>query len=337
MKILAIIPARSGSKSIPHKNIRALVGKPLMAYSIDHARNSKRINRVIVSTDSKYYSEIARSFGAETPFLRPEEISKDESNDLELFVHALQWLKKNENYVPDICVQLRPTHPVRKVEDIDAMIDFLISRPDADCVRAVVKNETYTPYKMWFLKEDNELKSVMNNTGINEHYNQPRQKLPATYFQNASVDVIRTSTILQKNSLTGDKILGYVMHEEFDIDNEEDLERAQQKLMELSHATFRERKTYCFDIDGVIATLTPGNDYTKAFPIMENIEKLNSLYENGNQIILFTARGTKTKIDWTEFTRKQMKEWGVRYHDLQFGKPAADFYVDDKNIDINKL
>ena len=161
MKILAIIPARSGSKSIPHKNIRSLSGKPLLAYSIEHAIKSEMINRVIVSTDSEQYAEIARSFGAETPFLRPKEISEDNSNDRDFFIHALTWFKENENYVPDICVHLRPTHPVRKIQDIDEMIKLLISNPDADSVRSVVRNDTYTPYKMWFLKKDNELKPLM--------------------------------------------------------------------------------------------------------------------------------------------------------------------------------
>lgn len=337
MKILALIPARSGSKSIPHKNIRSLAGKPLIAYSIEHAIKSKLINRVIVSTDSEYYAEVARSFGAETPFLRPSEISQDTSNDRDFFVHALSWLKENENYVPDICVQLRPTHPIRKAEDIDTMINLLIERPDADCVRAVVKNETYTPFKMWFLDEHNELIPVLKNTGIKEHYNQPRQQLPTTYFQNASVDVIRTSTIIEKNSLSGDKILGYIMDEEYDIDNEKEFERAQNKLIDLEKENGFQKRTYCFDIDGVIASLSPANDYTKAIPLFENIKKINRLYDLGNEIILFTARGTKTKIDWTEITIKQMSDWGVKYHSLQFGKPAADFYIDDRILDINCL
>lgn len=336
MKILAIIPARSGSKSIPHKNIRSLSGKPLLAYSIEHAIKSEMINRVIVSTDSEQYAEIARSFGAETPFLRPKEISQDNSNDREYFIHALAWLKENENYVPEICVQLRPTHPIRKVEDIDAMIQLMTDNPDADSVRSVVKNETYTPYKMWFLTKDNELKPIITETDIPEPYNQPRQALPETYFQNASVDVIRTSTILDKNSLSGDKILGYVMDEEYDIDNEKEFERAQIRLMELKSAD-AEPKTYCFDIDGVIASITPGNDYSLAAPLPENIKKINRLYESGNKIILFTARGTMTKIDWCETTIKQMKDWGVKYHQLQFGKPAADFYIDDRNLDINRI
>lgn len=337
MNILAIIPARSGSKSIPHKNIRSICGKPLIAFTIEHALKSKMINRAIVSTDSEYYAEVAKSLGAEVPFLRPSEFSQDDSNDRDFFIHALNWLKNNENYVPEICVQLRPTHPIRKIEDIDSMIQLLITRTDADSVRSVIKNETYTPFKMWFLNETKELKPVIKETGIHEQYNQPRQFLPETYFQNASVDVIRTSTILEKNSLTGDKILGYLMDEEYDIDNEKEFERAKQKIIEIETKNSKDRKTYCVDIDGVIAAISPDNDYNKAIPLSNNINKINQLYDAGNEIILFTARGTKTGIDWTEVTIKQMKEWGLKYHQLKFGKPAADYFIDDRILEINFL
>ncbi len=337
MEILAIIPARSGSKTIPHKNIRTLLGKPLIAYSIEHALSSKLINRVIVSTDSKLYAEIARKYGAEVPFLRPEEISTDESNDRDVFFQALNWLSENENYTPEICVHLRPTHPIRNSQDIDNMINMLLADSNADCIRSVVKNDAHTPYKMWFLDNDHELKPIINNTEIFEPYNQPRQKLPLSYFQNASIDVIKTDTILKKKSLSGNKILGYIMDSEFDIDNEKDFERTEQKMLELKYILKKEIKTYCFDIDGIIATLTPDNNYILAEPLISNINKINKLYEAGNKIILFTARGTVTKIDWKNVTMKQLIDWGVKYHELTFGKPAADFYIDDRNLNINEI
>src|SRR4030042_3642677 len=118
-KILAIVPARSGSKTVLDKNIRFIAGKPLLAPSIEHALASKLINRTIVSTDSPAYAEIAREYGAQVPFLRPTDISQDTSTDLEVFIHALNWLREQEGYVPDICVHLRPTYPIRNVDDID--------------------------------------------------------------------------------------------------------------------------------------------------------------------------------------------------------------------------
>ena len=137
LKIVAIIPARSGSKSVKDKNIRVMNGKPMIAYSIEQALASKYIDRVIVSTDSEEYKKIAEEYGAEVPFLRPAEISGDFSLDIDVFKHAVKWLAENESYHADICVQLRPTHPVREVKDIDAMIELLINDNEADSVRSL--------------------------------------------------------------------------------------------------------------------------------------------------------------------------------------------------------
>jgi CMP-N-acetylneuraminic acid synthetase len=337
--VLAIIPARQGSKSIPHKNIRSVGGKPLMAYSIEHALAAKKVTRTIVSTDSAYYADIARSYGAEVPFMRPENISQDHSTDLEAFRHALQWLKENEGYVPDICVHLRPTTPVRNAEDIDRMIEILERSPELDAVRSVSEN-LETPYKMWFRNEEGLLKPVVQHDLkgrlIEEAYNMPRQQLPVTYLQNASVDVVRTSTLLEKNSMTGNAIYGYVMAENFDIDYESQLTRVATQLVTSGHED-KKSKTFCFDIDGVIACLTPDNDYTKADCHTSTIDIINALYAQGHYIILFTARGTKTGIDWRQTTEEQLQRWGVKHHELKFGKPAADFYVDDRMIALSDL
>jgi hypothetical protein len=96
-------------------------------------------------------------------------------------------------------------------------------------------------------------------------------------------------------------------------------------------------EVFCFDIDGVIAHISPNNDYSIASPNLSNIARVNRLYDQGNQIILFTARGSKTGIDWTETTRNQMLSWGVKHHELRLGKPAADYYVDDRAIELSQL
>lgn len=240
MEILAIIPARSGSKSVPDKNIREIAGKPLLAWSIDHAKASKLINRVILSTDSERYAEIGRQYGAETPFLRPAEYATDTATDLEVFDHALRWLDEHEGYRPDIVVQLRPTYPKRDPADIDRMIELLNNDPTADSVRSVAPAEEI-PYKMWFLTDGTGgptsnastadigiLRPIM--TDIPECYNMPRQQLPKVYYQNACVDVLRPATVLEKHSMTGERILGYVMRENLDIDTEEELRRAERSL-----------------------------------------------------------------------------------------------------------
>ncbi|WP_312492219.1 hypothetical protein, partial [Anaerosporobacter sp.] len=96
-------------------------------------------------------------------------------------------------------------------------------------------------------------------------------------------------------------------------------------------------KRFVFDIDGVIATIVPGNNYESAEPNISMIKLINKLYDMGNEIVIFTARGYVTGIDWNEVTRKQFEKWGLKYHELHFGKPNADYYIDDKFIDMKEL
>lgn len=247
MQILAIIPARAGSKSVPNKNIRNIGGKPMLAHSIDHAKESKTVNRIIVSTDSAEYARIAKEYGAEVPFLRPAEYATDTALDYDVFYHALTWLKENDHYMPDVVVQLRPTYPIRRSEDIDNMVELLLKHPEADSVRSMTK-ATEIPYKMWLLK-DSCIKSEVEGcqilgdekgaaTGqiiplikdIPECYNMPRQQLPVAYYQNACIDVFRSMVVLEKHSMSGDCILGYEMSENYDIDTEEDFERVMRAM-----------------------------------------------------------------------------------------------------------
>jgi len=340
VKVLALIPARSGSKSIPDKNIRLVAGKPLMAWSIAHALAAKSVTRTIVSTDSAEYAAIARQFGAETPFLRPPEISGDMATDLETFQHALNWLRDNDGYTPDICVHLRPTHPVRNPADIDQMVESLAVNPHLDSVRSVAPAPE-TPFKMWFREPDGLLRPVVE-CDVPEAYNQPRQRLPQTYLQNASIDVVRTRVILEQNSMTGQRIFGYVMGANFDIDDDHQLTKARQCLESPGPEGARPPvpKTFVFDIDGVVASIVPNLNYALAKPNPDLIGTINFLHDHGHRIVLFTARGSKTGDDWKEQTRRQMTEWGVKYDELMFGKPAGDYYIDDKNLllpDVVKL
>jgi CMP-N-acetylneuraminic acid synthetase len=328
--VLALIPARSGSKGIPHKNIAIVDGLPLLAHSIRHARAASSVTRVIVSTDSELYAAIARNHGAEVPFLRPPEYATDLATDLDVFQHSLDWLRDHENYVPDICVHLRPTCPVRDPSDIDRAVALLESDAAVDSVRTVVRAPE-TPYKMWFMDEAGFLKPILTCEGIAEAYNAPRQFLPAVYLQSANIDVVRTSTILQQHSMSGKRIRGLPMASFVDVDTP-----AQMQAAILAGATLRNR-TFVFDLDGVLATITPDNDYDRAEPIVPNIEVVNRLRGMGNQIVIFTARGTKTGRDWSDTTRRQLAQWGVQYDHLLFGKPFADFYIDDRLISIHDL
>jgi CMP-N,N'-diacetyllegionaminic acid synthase len=332
-QVVAIIPARSGSRSIPHKNIRDFAGRPLLAHSIDQARACDRISRTLVSTDSPMYAEIAVKYGAEAPFLRPAAISGDASTDLEVFQHALTWLAENEGAVPELCVHLRPTHPNRRVGDIARAVDLLRGHPDWDSVRSVVPAPD-PPFKMWFLGADGELKPAIK-TDIPDAHSLPRQGLPQAYLQNASIDVIRSRTILEQDSISGRRIGALVLSEFHDIDTSEQLHAAEAAF--LWQDGLPTNMTFVFDIDGVIATIVPGNDYNLAGPLTDNIRRINRLHAAGNRIILQTARGSMTGIDWSEVTRKQLRDWGVQHHELYFGKPAAHYYVDDKMLSLQTL
>jgi len=229
--ILCIIPARSGSKSLPHKNIKFLKGKPLLAWSIEQAKQSSfnKQMRIIVSTDSKQYAEIAKEWGAEVPFLRPLEISGDKSNDFEYIQHAIEWLKTNENYNPDIILQLRPTQPCRKVEDINKCLElFLENRHKYDSLRTVVENEK-SPYKMYSISDKHDLQPLFKEVNeIKEPYNQCRQMLPKTYLHNGYIDIFNTS-IIDSGTISGNKIYPYVMNKKdtIDIDTSEDWDKAE--------------------------------------------------------------------------------------------------------------
>lgn len=327
-KILAVIPARSGSKSVKHKNIRLMNNKPLLAYSIEHALNSERINRVIVSTDSEEYARIALKYGAEVPFIRPSELSEDHSLDIDVFQHVLEFLAK-EDYFPDVIVHLRPTFPIRDVKDIDNMVDMMLQDNTLDSIRCIVPAKEI-PHKMWYMNEHNELQPIIYD--IPEGYNLPRQKLPKAFYQNACIDVIHPRAILQYTSMSGKKIKGYVMKQNFDIDTEEEFIQAENYFKILEG-----KNRYVVDIDGVIAMYRSDLAYEEAEPNENFINIINSLYELGNYIVLFTARGYVTKKDWRLVTEKQLQSWGLKYHELHFGKPNADYYIDDKMLDMRML
>lgn len=213
-KILAIIAARGGSKSIPLKNIYPILGKPLIAYTIEAAKKSKLINRIIVSTDHEKIASISKKYGAEVPFMRPAALSGDKITDLPVFQHAISWLEKNENYRPDIVVHLYATSPLRKPTDIDKAIGQLIKNPEADSVLSVME-AAETPFKMWRADKSKYLKPIMSREYKNfyrkykEPFSLPRQILPKILFQTGYLCVAYYKTIMKKNSMRGKKIIPF--------------------------------------------------------------------------------------------------------------------------------
>ena len=230
MDILALIPARGGSKSIPRKNIREVAGKPLIAYSIEQALGSARITRVIVSTDDREIADSARAHGAEVPFIRPSEFAQDHSPDIDVFRHALAWLLTQEGYEPGIVVHLRPTMPLRRIETINQAIEQFIQNQDADSLRSV-NMASQTPFKMWMIDRTGYLEPVVQLPGQPEPYNIPRQKLPPVYWQNGYIDIVRRNVIVEMGSMTGKKILAFVINEPcIDIDYEYSLQQIERVL-----------------------------------------------------------------------------------------------------------
>ena len=226
-KILGLIMARGGSKSIPKKNIKLLGSKPLIAHTIAKAQASKYISRLILSTDDAEIAEVARQYGCEVPFMRPAELAQDNTLDLPVVEHALNWFKDNENWQPDFIVHLRPTHPFRKTSDIDRAVELLAKNKEADSVWTVGKPPV-TPYKMFHVGENGFLKPALTIAGEKDTYNWPRQKLPQVHNHYGQVDVTRYETIMNKKSMCGDNILPIVLEDEaVDLDSALDWEFAE--------------------------------------------------------------------------------------------------------------
>jgi len=222
LSIVALIPARAGSKRIPGKNTRRLNGNPLIAYTIAAARESELFSGIIVSTDAAATAEIAEKYGAEVPFLRPVEYASDQSPDIEWVRYTLEELKKADRSWDYFSI-LRPTSPFRKASTIRSAFASLLADPQAESLRAVEKCGQH-PYKMW-LVENGLLKPLFpaEKTGVPCH-SQPYQNLPDIFTQNASLEIARTSTVCEKESISGEKILPFFTdgYEGFDINTPDD-------------------------------------------------------------------------------------------------------------------
>lgn len=229
MDVLALIPARGGSKGLPRKNVLQLAGKPLIAHTIAVALASSRITRTIVSTDDVEIADAARAHGAEVPFMRPAEYAQDTSPDLDVFRHALDWLREHESYEPELIVHLRPTNPLRRVEHVDEAVDLIAAHPEADALRSV-SWPVQTPYKMWRI-DGEYLVPLLVLEGAREPHSMPRQALPEIWWQNGYVDVVRPRTVLELESMAGQCIVPFVVQDPgIEIDYEEQLAQVEAIL-----------------------------------------------------------------------------------------------------------
>ena len=226
MANIALIPARSGSKRLPSKNIRKLKGLPLIHYSIQSAISSGVFSEIIVSTDSEEIGLIARHCGAEVPLLRPAEISLDNSPDIEWVLHAMNHMIKTPSDEIESITILRPTSPLRTGKTISAALNYFHSVGLADSLRAMERTFKH-PGKMWLVDEAMLAKPfVQQQKGIIPTHDSPTQALQKLWIQNASLEIMKRDTVLLKKSISGDVILGYEMpgYEGYDVNSLLDFE-----------------------------------------------------------------------------------------------------------------
>lgn len=218
MNILGIIPARGGSKGIPLKNIKKICGTPLIEFTINSAIKSKKVNRIIVSTDNKKIAKISQSLGAEVPFLRPKNISADSSSTIDVVKHAIKKLQKDD-YVPDIITILQPTSPFRTYEMIDSSIE-LLKKSKATSVISVEKIKKH-PFSSFWLYDQN-LKHFRKDFS---KFHQ-RQLLPKLFSPTGAIYTLWLSTLMKYDSLYGSRIKPMIIDNEIinlDIDNDFDI------------------------------------------------------------------------------------------------------------------
>lgn len=212
MTVIGLITARGGSKSILGKNIKFLAGKPLIAWTIEIALQCKDISRVIVSTDDQEIAEVARQWGAEVPFIRPTELSQDDSSHISVVLHAIHWLEEKEGYRPNYIMLLQPTSPCRTVEDIQITIQ-LAKNHDAIAVMSVCEAANH-PYKTYKIIENGTLEYFIPSN-IEYKY---RQSLPKVYEENGAIYLNKRSSLLQHQTFLPSGTIAYVMPQERSLD-----------------------------------------------------------------------------------------------------------------------
>lgn len=234
--IVALIPARGGSKGVHKKNIQMIKGYPLIAYSIAAGLLSKKIDRVIVSTDSEEIAEIAKHYGAEVPFLRPAEYASDRSGDIEFVEHAIGYMYTNEECIPEYLVHLRPTTPLRDIAIMDEAIMQCMSNEECCSLRSAHKAPE-SPFK-WFLKQENGYFRSIQEGVSNDTANEARQSFADVYIPDGYVDVIKSSYVIQQGILHGEQMLAFESPCCMEVDTMDDLDYIQYQVQKEGSALF---------------------------------------------------------------------------------------------------
>lgn len=231
-RVLGLIPARSGSKGVKNKNIRELGGKPLIAYTIETAKKCPLITRLICSTDAPAIAEIARSLGAEVPFLRPQELATDIAPSLLVAQHALAWVEKAEGQPYDYLLLLQPTAPFRSAEDIDQAFK-IIEKTNADSVVSYVEEKHAHPVRMKKMVD-----GLMQPYCLPEPEGSRRQDFEPAYLRNGAIYLSKRQIVMEQHSLYGKNSRPYIMPADrsVNIDEEIDLQMAAHLLVVTRHA-----------------------------------------------------------------------------------------------------
>lgn len=234
LKILGIIPARGGSKSVPRKNIKPLHGKPLLGWSAEAGLASGVLDRLIISTDDAEMADVARSFNVEVPFMRPPELALDTTPSLEVLQHAVSWLKEHEGYYPDYVLLLEPTSPGRQAFHIQEAV-ALAEKTGADSIVALGEVPGhFSPHWQFNLTDTGAIELFTGGTIKN--IIPRRQNLPKTYFRNGVFYLFKPDLLFAASpSLYGEDVRGYIVEEKYsiDIDTPDDWEKAERQLANL--------------------------------------------------------------------------------------------------------
>lgn len=230
MAVVAIVPARGGSKGITKKNLQLIDGRPLVEYSIEHALRCSAIDRVVVSTDCEDIRSVAASAGAEVPFLRPSYLAEDDVLDWPVFKHAFDELELCRN---DLLVHLRPTSPYRRLSWTCEVVDLLVNNPLATSVRSVHEVQEH-PYRTFYCDNKSSFLRPFV-TSVDKPYEARRQDWVPAYFYNCVLDVTRGSTLIESQSMTGERILPFVIDKKHvhDVDSYTDLARLREEWSQL--------------------------------------------------------------------------------------------------------
>lgn len=224
--VVALVPARSGSKGIENKNLRSLHGKSLLEWSIRAGRETQGISRLVVSTNSSEYAEVAKKAGAEVPFLRPDSISQDKSVDFEFVKHALEFFS-NEGRIPDLIVHLRPTTPFRDPKTMDLAISKGLNRKIGVTSMRSVHEMSESAYKAFEISDSGNLVSAFSRSKELDPANAGRQSFPKTYSPNGYIDLLYPDLILDSGLLHGNKVSPIITENTIEIDSESELSMAQ--------------------------------------------------------------------------------------------------------------